>query len=565
MEKLLTEKIAAVANKNPLKKEGDGSAFSVWVGEKSFLPVMRMLKEDKDLNFKLLTDICCLTDRRGEKKHSLIYHLISVVNDFALNIICDIESFSAQSCSGLWKSAGFFEREIFEMFGIRFNGNHNLKPLVLPDRRQFQPLRKEYPVIGTEPFGPEIKPDIISNTIPEKTPKEEVSRDKENSSSVKRAGYEYNTRGSFKINFEHDGEKIINAAVDIGFNHRGLEKLAENMGTLDFLPFIRRLDSQNKLHNLLTYILAVETLAEIRISDHCRFMRMLVLEFFSIRSQLNSLFRFLSTLGFAPAASWMTDYTKKINNLFSGMRDVENEDYFFNIGGEGYKTESGALKFFDDFLSDLLKKFERFSRRMSSNRFLLQRCEGLSILDAQKALDFGITGVNLRASGIGYDLRKIRPYLKYDELDIIPVSHSEGDVLARYFTRIDEVFLSAELIRQILGKIKTYQVNSSGMNEYFRIREGGKFNVADIIQHTYLHENGYLLRKGTASARIENPDGEFGIFISGTGEAYTDRLKISSPSFPLFQLLPEMLTGIKLPDLAVVVSSFAPSAKEADK
>lgn len=373
------------------------------------------------------------------------------------------------------------------------------------------------------------------------------------------------THGVLRLLIKLDGETIIATVPEVGYLHRGYEKLAENMSYHEYIPHTDRLDYLSPLSNNVAYVLAVEKLAGIEVPKRAQYIRVIIAEMARIMSHLVAMGSTAMDVGALTVLLWGFREREKlqdIQDIFTGVRFTTS---FTRIGGLANDMSDEAISMLEAFLDQFPEKLDEVEKLLLKNRIFIQRCEGVGVISKHDAIAMGLTGPNLRASGVAHDLRIDEPYLVYPELDFdIPI-FEDGDALARFYIRLLEMKESAKIIRQAIKKMPNGPVNAALPKKVLPKKERIYGKMEELIHDFMLINFGINPPVGEVYHAIENSKGELGFYISSLGQGSPWRLKIHSPSFINIQALPILLKDHLVSDVVAIIGSIDPVMGEADK
>ncbi len=373
------------------------------------------------------------------------------------------------------------------------------------------------------------------------------------------------THGVLRIVLELDGEIITKAMPDIGYLHRGDEKIAENMTYTQFIPYTDRLDYLAPLHNNVAYALAVEKLMGIdkQLPLRCQYIRVICCELARISAHLLGLGAFAMDVGALTVFLHTFTEREKIYNLAESLTGARFTTSYTRIGGLSRDLPPGWLDQCRKFLDEVVVNFDESEKLLTRNRIFVDRTRDLGVISKEEAIDFGLTGPNLRGSGVDYDLRKAHPYLVYDQLEFdIPVG-SVGDCYDRYLVRMEEMRQSVRILRQCLDKIPGGADNKAG--EPINIPDGKTVlppknkvltSMEELIHQFMIVTQGVNAPPGEVYFGAENPKGELGFYINSRGGGTPYRMKIRAPSFVNLSILPAILPGHMMSDVVSILGSI---------
>jgi NADH-quinone oxidoreductase subunit D len=238
---------------------------------------------------------------------------------------------------------------------------------------------------------------------------------------------------------------------------------------------------------------------------------------------------------------------------------------YTRIGGVANDMNDQAILMINKFLDEFIGYFEECEKLLNTNKIFVDRLDGIGVISKEDAIDIGITGPNLRASGVNYDIRKATPYLKYGEVDFNVPVYNEGDCLARYFVRADEVRESVKIIRQVISRMKPGEVMANQPKEVLPRKTEIYTRMEELIHDFMLINFGMNPPVGEVYHAIENPKGELGFYIVSKGDGSPWKVKIHSPSFVNLQALGPLVKGHMISDVVAIIGSLDPVMGEADK
>ncbi|HVY71830.1 MAG TPA: NADH dehydrogenase (quinone) subunit D [Verrucomicrobiae bacterium] len=373
------------------------------------------------------------------------------------------------------------------------------------------------------------------------------------------------THGVLRIVLELDGEIITKAMPDIGYLHRGDEKIAENMTYTQFIPYTDRLDYLAPLHNNVAYALAVEKLMGIdkQLPLRCQYIRVICCELARISAHLLGLGAFAMDVGALTVFLHTFTEREKIYNLAESLTGARFTTSYTRIGGLSRDLPPGWLDQCRKFLDEVVVNFDESEKLLTRNRIFVDRSRDVGVISKELAIDYGITGPNMRGSGVDYDLRKAHPYLVYDQLEFdIPVG-SVGDCYDRYLVRMEEMRQSVRILRQCLDKIPGGADNKAG--EPINIPDGKTVlppknkvltSMEELIHQFMIVTQGVNAPPGEVYFGAENPKGELGFYINSRGGGTPYRMKIRAPSFVNLSILPAILPGHMMSDVVSILGSI---------
>jgi len=363
------------------------------------------------------------------------------------------------------------------------------------------------------------------------------------------------THGVLRLLLELDGETIVNAIPDIGFLHTGIEKNMEAKTYLKAEVMTDRLDYMNTTGNNLAYCMAVEKLVDLDVPPRAQAIRVILTELQRIASHLV----WVGTFGLDLAAMSMFLYAFRereiildIFELCSGQRMMTT---FIRPGGIWRDVPVEFETAVRDFLKMFPKRIDEYESLLTKNPILLDRLVGIGTMSAADALQYGVTGPMLRASGINWDLRKARPYMGYEQYDFDVPVRTEGDTYARYLVRVQELRESLKIIEQALNKLPMGPVHSDNRKFVPPPRSEIGVSMESLIHHFKLWTEGFPAPKASIYSAIESPRGELGVYLEGDGGPKPYRVHMRTPSFDNLSIVSKLVKGYLVADLVAILAS----------
>jgi NADH-quinone oxidoreductase subunit D len=373
------------------------------------------------------------------------------------------------------------------------------------------------------------------------------------------------THGVLRLLIRLDGETIVSAIPDLGYLHRGYEKIAESSTFHEFIPHTDRLDYLSPLANNVAYVLAVEKLAGIEAPPRAQYVRVICAELARLASHLVWLGTMAMDVGAVTVLLYGFREREKIQDIWDVLTGVRFTTSFTRIGGLAQDLTDEGIRMIKDFLDQFPPQLVECEKLLLKNRIFIERCEGVGHMSPEQALSFGMTGPNLRASGIDHDLRRDEPYLVYDQFDFHVPVYADGDVLARFYVRLQEMKESVHILRQALEKLPAGPYNAGEPKKVLPTKERTYSRMEELIHDFMIVNFGINPPVGEIYHAIEGSKGELGFYLVSNGDGHPWRLKIRSPSFANLQALPVMMKGQMISDVVAIIGSVDPVMGEADK
>lgn len=365
------------------------------------------------------------------------------------------------------------------------------------------------------------------------------------------------THGVLRLLVELEGDIMTKVTPVIGYLHRGDEKIAENMTYNQFVPYTDRLDYLGPLANNVAYAIAVEKLAGIEVPARCQAIRVICAELARISSHLLGIGVFgMDTGAWTPFMYCFTE-REKLMDLFEELTGARFTNSYTRIGGVTRDIPEGWTGRVVQVLNEMQRTLKEVDTLLTRNRIFYDRCVGVGVISKEDALSYGLTGPNLRGSGIPLDLRKDKPYSGYENYDFdVPIGKT-GDCYDRFIIRMEEVYQSIRIVMQAIEKLPDGPWYAEDAKKIFAPPKSKVLtSMEELIQNFMIVTQGPQVPAGEVYFEAENPKGALGFYVVSRGGGVPYRLKIRSPSFCNLSILPKILPGLMLTDVTTVLGSL---------
>ncbi|HEX8679166.1 MAG TPA: NADH dehydrogenase (quinone) subunit D [Chthoniobacterales bacterium] len=364
------------------------------------------------------------------------------------------------------------------------------------------------------------------------------------------------THGVLRLVLELDGETITKATPDVGYLHRGDEKIAENMQYNQFVPYTDRLDYLAPLANNVAYACAVEKLMGWELPPRGKAIRVICCEMARIQAHLLGIGAMALDLGALTVFMYTFTEREKIYNLCEIISGARFTTSYTRVGGQIRDLPPNFIPGLEAFLDGFLPQLEEVDKMLTRNRIFVDRTRDVGIIPKDRAIAYALSGPNLRGSGVDHDVRRKHPYLDYDNYDFdIPIG-STGDGYDRYLVRIEEMRQSERILRQVIDKLPSGPVNVEDWKNTMPPKARVLTKMEELIHHFIVVTEGLNAPPGEIYFGAENPKGELGFYINSKGGGVPHRLKIRSPSFVNLSILRELLPGYTISDVVSILGSL---------
>jgi NADH-quinone oxidoreductase subunit D len=364
------------------------------------------------------------------------------------------------------------------------------------------------------------------------------------------------THGVLRLVVELEGETIVKITPHIGYLHRAIEKLCETKTYQQCIPLTDRLDYLAPLSNNLGYVLAVEKLLGLEIPRRAQYLRVIMAELTRISSHLIWLGTHAMDIGAITVFLYTFREREATYDLFDLAHGARMNVSYMRVGGLARDIADDFLKRLKAFLDEFPKRIGEYETLLTRNRIWLNRTRGVGVLGAEDAIALGVSGPNLRASGVGWDLRKACPYSAYDEFDFNMAVGQNGDVYDRYLVRMTEMRESTRIIKQALEALPEGPIAADDPKVVFPSKDLLSRDMESLIHHFKLVAEGFSPPEGECYVSIEAPRGELGFYIVSDGSPRPYRVKVRAPSFVNLQALSKMAEGRLIADLVAIIGSI---------
>jgi NADH-quinone oxidoreductase subunit D len=364
------------------------------------------------------------------------------------------------------------------------------------------------------------------------------------------------THGVLRLVLELDGELVTKATPDIGYLHRGDEKIAENMQYNQFVPYTDRLDYLAPLSNNVAYALAVEKLMGWELPPRGRAIRVICCETSRISAHLLGLGAMALDLGAMTVFLYTFTEREKLYNLFELLTGARFTTSYTRVGGQIRDLPETFIPQLETFLDGFIPQLDEIDKLLTRNRIFVDRTRDIGVIPKDRAIAYALSGPILRGSGIEHDLRRKHPYLDYDQYDFEVAIGSAGDAYDRYLVRIEEMRQSVRILRQVIDKLPDGPINVVDWKNMLPPKARVMTKMEELIHHFIVVTEGIDAPPGEVYFAAENPKGELGFYINSKGGGVPHRLKIRAPSFVNLSILPELLPGAMMSDVVAILGSL---------
>ncbi|MBX3319465.1 MAG: NADH-quinone oxidoreductase subunit C/D [Nitrospira sp.] len=535
----------------------------------SVLPLLHFLKEDTEQPYRMLFDMTAIDERNrttrpmdASNEFTAVYTLFSFDRNQDLRVKVPLASddLLLPSITSIWPSANWYEREIWDMFGIRFNGHPYLRRLLMPKSWEGHPLRKDHPARATEmtPYELEEEDEQTEQDLLKFSPEEwgmQRTHDQVEYMFLNLGPAHTGTHGILRLVVQLAGEQIVDIVPDIGFHHRAAEKMGERQTWHTYIPYTDRIDYLGGVMNELPYLLAVERLAGIRVPARAQVIRVMLAELFRIASHLVWYGTFAQDVGQLSPVFYMFTDRERVFHIIEAITGGRMHPGWFRIGGVAHDLPQGWEHLVREFLEYLPPRLNEYDDLVLGNRIFQARTKGVGRYTTQEAMDWGVTGPGLRATGFSWDFRKTQPYSGYEQFDFEVPTAANGDCYDRGLVRVEEMRQSLRIIEQCLNQMPEGPTKADHALTTPPDKARTLHDIETLIQHFLAVSWGPRIPAGEVMAKVEATKGCNAYYLISDGAPWPYRVRIRTPSFPHIQMVPSISKGHLLSDLLAILGS----------
>jgi len=534
--------------------------LTLQVAENRIKDVLRYLKTEASPRYQRLDDLTAVDEsarrqRESDADYTMLYHLLSFDSASRLRLKVPLKGPDpvTRSITDIWPSANWYEREIFDLMGVRFKGHPNLRRIIMPFDWQGHPLRKSYPGRATE-MAPYTRKE--AEALQPLDGGVYIQTDDGKHRLILNIGpHHVSTHGLLRYIVALDGEEITDLELDIGYHHRGVEKIGERQSWHQFIPYLARVDYLAGAANDLPYLLAVEKLADINVPQRAQVIRVMLSELFRLSNHLVWFATYAHDVGAMTPNFYTFREREMILDIVELITGGRLHPSWFRIGGVAADLPEGWKPAVDEFVRIFPKRLQEYENLIRKNPIFKARTKGVGRISLQDAMDWGVTGPNLRSCGLDWDLRKKMPYSGYENFEFEVPTATDGDCYARYLVRVEEMRQSLRIFKQAADNMPAGRYITDNYRYVIPRREDMLTDIESLIHHFINVTRGPKIPRGEAHAACEIPRGEQGYFVVSDGLGYAYRVRIRAPGFANVQVMPLMAVGESIADLIAIIGS----------
>lgn len=520
------------------------------------------------LGFSFLLDITAIDNLHKSYPASTRFELIYILRhkEFKQTIIYKVavldENIGVESLSSLFSSAEWAEREVYDQYGINFKNHKTLKRVLNHMEFVGHPLRKDYEITkgqyctSSQDMMDEMKPLLDERNL---------DMDKDELMIINLGPSHPASHGTIRTLCALDGEKIMAAACEIGYLHRGFEKSCENHNYNQIIPYTDRLNYCSSLMNNIAFAKTVEDMMDITLPDRGIFIRVILAELSRVIDHLVCLSAGLLDMGAQTNYWYLFNPRNDAYEFLSKLTGARLTNSYMRIGGMTHDLYDGWQSDLEDILVKIDFGITETLKMITHNRIYNDRIQNISVVSASQAIDYGFSGPNLRASGVASDLRFSNPYYYYDTFDFNMVIGSVGDTYDRFMVRFDEMNESMKIIKQAINRIPDGDINVSDRRITMPTKGCVYGGIEDMMNQFKLVVDGVKVPEGEYYGAYEAANGELGFYIVSDGSGTPYKVKVRAPSFYHIASYPKIIENYQVADAIMTLGSLNIIAGEMDR
>ncbi len=527
---------------------------------KNLTALLSMLKTKHKCDFLMNVSGIDFPDR--QKRFEVCYELFSSSMNSRVRVKVAVnEEESIPTAQFIWKTADWFERETYDMFGIQFSNHPNLRRLLTHHQFKGYPLRKDYPADRVQ-HCTEALPIHFDQP---RTPEETVNDKGKDLMPLNIGPSHPATHGTLRIMAQLDGERVHRSTVELGYLHRCFEKMAETHPYNQVIPYTDRLNYCSAPMNNVGYCKTVERLLGVEIPLKAQALRMILCELSRIIDHIICIGANAVDLGALTGFFHLFTYREKVYTLFEKLCGARLTVSLTRIGGMAQETPPDWTQQVLEFCNEMSQGVSELESLLSKNKIWINRTQGIGTIDSESAIEWGYTGPCLRACGVNLDLRKAEPYYLYNEMDFDVPLGTTGDVYDRYLVRVEEMKQSIKIIRQLAKNLPSGDYTIRDKDIVLPEKKDVYGNIEGLMNHFMLVMKGLRPPKGELYDKTEAANGELGFYLVSDASPMPYRLKVRAPCFAIYQSFAEQIQGAYVADVISILGSMNVIAGELDR
>jgi NADH-quinone oxidoreductase subunit C/D len=534
-----------------------------------------LIEEKYKEGFNYLLDITAIDYseyvQAKESQFAVVYILRDTSFQKTLLIKTYLEDADIESITDIFSGANWLEREVYDQYGINFTNHPNLRRILNHHQFKGHPLRKSYPITqgqlsyAVDDLSDEMNNRLLSKNVVCSLEDGTFSECNKDLMFLNLGPSHPASHGTIRTYVALDGETIEAAVSEIGYLHRGFEKSCENHTYNQIVPYTDRLNYCSAISNNIAFVKTVEEMLGVSLSERAQAIRVMLLELSRIEDHIVCLAAVLVDMGGLTNYWYMYNPREDIYEILSKLTGARLTNSYMRVGGMANDLYEG----FGEELKEVIKKVQYGVREtlalIKHNRIFHDRTQNVGILSAEAAINGSVTGPNLRACGIAFDMRKDTPYYGYEKYDFDVVVGSVGDVYDRVMVRFGEIEESIKIIEQVMANLPEGEINVKDAAITLPSKEAVYTTIEGAMNQFKLTFEGVKVPMGEHYSSLEATNGELGFFIVSDGSGTPYKVKVKAPSFTAMSAYPDIIEGSQLADAILTLGSLNIIAGEMDR
>ena len=521
-----------------------------------------------ELKYPLLLDITAVDNLSLPHPPASRFEVIYIFRDeefsstLALKVMVKDMDIGVDSISDIYEVANWLERETYDQYGVKFAGHPMLKRILNHNEFAGHPLRKDYEITKgqycteSQDMMDEMKPLLDERGL---------DSERDDLMILNLGPSHPASHGTIRTLVALDGEKILAGASEVGYLHRGFEKSCENHTYNQIIPYTDRLNYCSAIMNNIAFSKTAEEMLGVTLPDRGIFIRVIVSELSRAIDHLVCLAAGLLDMGGQTNYWYLFNPRNDAYDFLSRLTGARLTNSYMRVGGMSHDLYDGWERDLEDVLKKIDKGVAESLAMIEHNRIFQDRLQDISVVSAAKALDYGFTGPNLRASGVAYDLRFASPYYYYDSFDFDMVVGSVGDTYDRLMVRFEEILQSLSVIRQAVKKIPDGAISVPDHSITMPDKQKVYGSIEGAMNQFKLVYEGVKVPKGEYYGAFEAANGELGFYIVSDGNGTPYKVKVRAPSFMHMSAYPKIIENYQVADAILTLGSLNIIAGEMDR
>ncbi len=533
------------------------------------------IKERYEEGYSYLLDITAIDYSEYVETKEQQFALVYIIRHRLFKEFIVIKSYldllEAKSITDIYSGANWLEREVYDQYGIIFKGHNNLRRVLNHSGFKGHPLRRSYPItqgqlsLCVDDLQDEMNNRLLSKSVVCKLEDGSFSECSKDLMFINLGPSHPASHGTIRTYLALDGESIEAAVTEIGYLHRGFEKSCENHTYNQIIPYTDRLNYCSAISNNIAFAKTIEDMLGVTLPPRGQAIRVLLLELSRIEDHLVCLAAILVDMGAITNYWYMYNPREAIYELLSKLTGARLTNSYMRIGGMTNDLYDGFESDLNNAVSKVKEGVSETLSLIKHNRIFHDRTQNIGVISREDAINASLTGPNLRASGVAYDMRKEMPYYGYENYEFDVVVGSVGDVYDRVMVRFEEIEQSCKIIEQVMDTLPEGDINVKNASVILPEKDAVYNTIEGVMNQFKLTFEGVKVPAGEYYGSIEATNGELGFFVVSDGSGTPYKVKVKAPSFTAISAYADMIEGYQLADAVLTLGSLNIIAGEMDR